>query len=159
MGTRINKRRFRRGLSLVDIMTAIVTLSVAVIGTANYRYYTALGAREAAVQTTAARIGLLLCENWRGVEGDETYDPTTYFGSDLPITVSSGPEKPEDFTLLGSYTVELNGGTYYVTLSWKDVHTGLRALNIVVAWTQRNQVGTNISNTDKLFALTTYTPN
>jgi len=137
-------------------MVAIVIILVALIGTTNFRYFSALDAKKAAARITAARIGLMLCENWRGLEGTETYDPATYFGSDLTITQSAGPNKPEDFTLLGSYTVTLNGANYYMTLSWTDVSTGLRALNIIVAWAQRSQGLSSITDVDKSFKLTTY---
>jgi len=156
MAAKINRSSFRRGLSSVDAMVAIAILSVGVMAATNYRYYAALDARKATVHTAAARIGQMLCESWRGVEGAEAYDPTTYFGSDLEITTSTGPDKPEDFTLLGSYTVRLNGVSYYVTMSWKDIYTGLRALNVVVAWVQREQVGSDIDGADKSFKLTTY---
>ena len=157
MVTKTNKRRFRRGLSLVDAMSAIVVLVVTVIGAADYRYYAALDERKATIQVGAARIGVLLCEGWRGVKGSDAYDPTTYSGSDLVITASSGPEEPEGFTLLGSYTVELNGGNYYTTLSWNDVYTELRALNVVVTWTLRGQEEVGFEEIDELFRLTTYT--
>jgi len=146
----------RRGFSLVSLMIAIVILLVALIGTSNFRYFSALDAQKAAARITAARIGLMLCESWRGLGGIETYDPATYFGSALTITQSAGPNKPEDFTLLGSYTVTLNGAIYYITLSWKDVSTGLRALNVVVAWAQRPQGLSSITDVDKFFRLTTY---
>ena len=149
--------RCRRGFSLVDIMISIVVLLVALIGTSNFRYYTALDSQKAAAKITAARIGLMLCESWRGLGGTETYDPATYFGSALTITQSTtGPDKPEDFTLLGSYTVTLNGANYYITLSWKDVSTGLRALNVVAAWAQRTQGLSSLNDADKSFKLTTY---
>ena len=156
MVSKKSETRCRRGFSLVDIMISIVVLLVALIGTSNFRYYTALDSQKAAAKITAARIGLMLCESWRGLGGTETYDPATYFGSALTITPSAGPNKPEDFTLLGSYTVMLNGANYYITLSWKDVSTGLRALNIVVAWAQRPQGQSSINDADKSFKLTTY---
>ena len=150
---------FRRGVSLLEIVIAIVILAVAVIGASGYRYYTALDARKAVMQSTAARIGLLLCESWRGLGGAETYDPTAHLGPELPITAGSGPAKPEDFTLLGSYAIVLNGANYYATLSWKDVSAGLRALSVVVAWAQRPQEEPSFEEADKLFKLTTYTSN
>jgi len=140
-------------------MIATVILVVAILGTSNFRYYCVLDAQKAAARTTAARMGLMLCESWRGLGGDETYDPATYFGSEMTIAQSTaGPSKPADFTLLGKYTVTLNSATYYTTLSWKDIGTGLRALNVVVVWAQRPQ-GTSISfsDADKTFKLTTYT--
>ena len=157
MVPRTSKIRCRRGYSLVDIMISIFVLLVAFIGTSNFRYYSTLDAQKATAKITAARIGLMLCESWRGVKGTETYDPTAHFGSTLTITQSiAGPDKPEDFTLLGNYTVTLNGANYYMTLSWKDVSTGLRALNIVVAWAQREQGTSSLNDADKTFKLTTY---
>lgn len=150
------KIRCRRGFSLVGIMIAIAILLVALIGTSNFRYYSTLDAQKAAAKITAARIGLMLCENWRGIGGTETYDPAAYFGTALTITPSIGPAKPGDFTLLGSYTITLNGANYYITLSWKDVSTGLRALNIIVAWAQREQGTSGLNDADKSFKLTTY---
>ena len=150
------KIRCRRGFSLVSIMIAIVIILVVLIGTSNFRYFTALDAKKAATRITASRIGLMLCENWRGLGGIETYDPAAYLGSDLTITASSGPAEPTDFTLLGSYTVTVNGANFYITLSWKDVSAGLRALNIIVAWAQREQGTSSLNGADKSFKLTTY---
>ena len=150
------KIRCRRGFSLVSIMIAIAILLAALIGTSNFRYYSALDAKKAAAKITASRIGLMLCENWRGLGGAETYDPATYLGSDLTITASSGPSEPTDFTLLGSYTVTVNGANFYITLSWKDVSAGLRALNIIVAWAQREQGTSSLNDAEKSFKLTTY---
>ncbi len=150
------KIRRRRGFSLVSVMIAIVIIMTALVGTSNFRYYSTLDAQKAAAKITASRIGLMLCENWRGLGGVETYDPSTSLGSDLTITTSTGPAKPADFTLLGSYTITVNGANYYITLSWKDVSTGLRALNVVVAWAQRTQGVSSLNNADKSFKLTTY---
>jgi len=137
-------------------MIAIAILLAALIGTSNFRYYSALDAKKAAAKITASRIGLMLCENWRGLGGMETYDPAAYLGSDLTITASSGPSEPEDFTLLGSYTVTVNDANFYITLSWKDVSAGLRALNIIVAWAQRDQGSSSLNDADRSFKLTTY---
>ena len=150
------KIRCRRGFSLVSVMIAIAILLAALIGTSNFRYYSALDAKKAAAKITASRIGLMLCENWRGLGGIETYDPAAYLGSDLTITASSGPSEPTDFTLLGSYTVTVNGANFFITLSWKDVSAGLRALNIIVAWAQREQGTSSLNDTDRSFKLTTY---
>ena len=157
MVPKTSKIRCRRGFSLVSVLIAMAILLAALVGTSNFRYYSTLDAQKAAAKITAARIRLMLCESWRGVKGIETYDPTAHFGSALTITQSTtGPDKPVDFTLLGNYTVTLNGANYYITLSWKDVSTGLRALNIVVAWAQRTQGTSSLNDADKSFKLTTY---
>jgi hypothetical protein len=104
----------------------------------------------------------MLCESWRGIQGSSNYNPAACLGSDITVIQSEGPDKPDDFTLLGSYIIALdeqdegaNGADYFVTLSWKDIKPGLRALNIVVAWAQRGQNG--FENTNKTFTLTVYT--
>ena len=161
----INKRhRYAAAMTLVEVMGAILILSVAVIGASAYRYHSALDARKADETATATRIALLLCENWRGVSGavsgDEVYDAEDYFAHGLSFDAcGQGPEVPADFTALATYTVELNGITYHTTLSWKDVAAGLRALNVVVAWNQRGtgSGSTDFAHADKSFRLTTYT--
>ncbi len=144
------------GFTLVEAMITILILSIAVIGTSGYRYHAALDAQKAAMHMTAARVTLLLTESWRGVKGDETYDPIAHLGSDLVITTGDSTTV-EGFNLLGGYTVVANGVNYYVTLSWKDVGTELRILNVVVTWIQRDQGQTGSYYADKSFELTTYT--
>jgi hypothetical protein len=138
-------------------MIAITILVTALIGTSNFRYYSTLDAKKAEAKITASRIGLMLCESWRGLGGIETYDPVANLSSDLSITASTGPDEPGDFTLLGSYSVTVNSANFYITLSWKDVSTGLRALNIIVSWAQREQSTSSLNDADKSFRLTTYT--
>ena len=153
---RTSRIRCRRGYSLIGIMISIIIFLTALIGTSNFRYYSTLDAQKAAAKITASRIGLMLCENWRGLGGIETYDPVAYFGSDLTFTASSGPAEPGDFTLLGSYTTTVNSANFYITLSWKDVSAGLRALNIIVSWAQREQGQSSLNDADTIFKLTTY---
>jgi len=106
---------------------------------------------------------LMLCESWRGINGDVTFDPTALCGSDLNIgMLDANLDKPLDFNLLGSYTVVLDTNDsynidYYATLSWKDVQPGLRALSVVVAWAQRDLGVDGIGGVDKSFRLTIYT--
>jgi len=161
MDSTVSKIRCRRGMTLVGTMVAVVILLIAVIGTSSFRYYSAMDTRRADAQTAASRIALTLCESWRGINGDVTYNPITHLGTNLAITQSTaGPDKPSDFTLLGSYAVdvdEVHGVTHYATLSWKDVQPGLRALNVVVAWAQRGPGVDGTENVDKSFRLTIYT--
>jgi len=167
--------------TLVEIMLSVAVLLVAVIGASGYRCYAGLDARKAKTHITAARIALLLSESWRGVKGSETYDPVLHLSPDLSITANTmyqfdstsyviiGSAAAEGFTPLGIYTVVSNNANdvYYATLSYKDVSTGLRALNVVVAWPQAGQRAptTSVSKTTgatvgyKLFKLTTYTEN
>ena len=76
----IKRSKSTAAFTIVEIMEAMVILLIAMIGASGYRYYAALDARKAAMQATAARIGLLLCESWRGVEGTETFRDATRGG-------------------------------------------------------------------------------
>ena len=158
-----SKIRCRRGVSLVGTMVAVTILLIALIGTSSFRYSAALDGRKAKAQTTAARIALMLCESWRGINGDVTFDPIELDGSDLKIdTLDASLDKPLDFNLLGSYAVVLETDEsynidYYATLSWKDVQPGLRALNVVLAWAQRDLGVEGIKGADKSLRLTIYT--
>jgi len=144
-------------------MVAVTVLLIAFIGTSSFRYCAALDGRKAKAQTAAARIVLMLCESWRGINGDVTFDPTELCGTDLTIdTLETDLDKPLDFNLLGSYVVVLdtndsNHINYYATLSWKDIQPGLRALNVVVAWAQQDLGIDGIKGVDKSFRLTIYT--
>lgn len=152
------------GFTLVEVMAAILILLVAVIGASGFRYYAALDCRRAAMQTTGARVGLLLCENWRGLSDPNTFDPVAHFGSELAITTVAETSmleyhyKSADFTLLGAYRVTANSISYYAVLSWKNVGSGLRALNVVVVWPLQGQIDSDYLDyyACKSFKLTTY---
>lgn len=164
MVSRTCKDGYRRGFSLVDTMVAVVILLIAVIGTSIFRYNAALDGRRFNSHTSAARIGLMLCESWRGINGDTTFDPIQLSTSDLKIgqSTQSVSDVPSDFNLLGRYTVTMNdvhGVDYHTTLSWKDIQTGLRALNVVVAWAQRSPDQDGVMNVDKSYRLTVYAHN
>ncbi len=108
MVLKTSKIRYRLGMSLVDTMVAVTILLIAFIGTSSFRYCAALDGRKAKAQTAAARIVLMLCESWRGLNGDVTFDPTELCGSDFNIdTLEANLDKPFDFNLLGSYVVVL----------------------------------------------------
>lgn len=150
------------GFTLVDSLISVSVLLISIIGTSSMRYYSVLDGRKAHTQIAAARIALTLCESWQGLKGNINYDPVANLNSIVSASVSQGPDKPSDFTLLGSYKIILdssdnnaNGADYFATLSWKDIQPGLRALNVTVAWAQRGRK--NFNNTDKTFTLVTYT--
>ncbi len=161
MGAKADRIRRHRGVSLVSTLVAVVILLIALIGTSSFRYCAAMDARRADAQTSAARIALMLCESWSGVNGAITYNPVVQLDDDLVVTQSTtGPAKPSDFTLLGTYKVVLkdfHGVNHYATLSWKDVQPGLRTLNVVVAWAQRGAATNGVENVDKSFKLTVQT--
>ncbi len=151
----------RTGITLIEVMAAIVIITIAVLGASGYRYYSTLDARKAAVQSTAARVALLLSENWRGLGYDrvDTYDPSSYLGSDIDIKIGYSPvglDYPSGFdNYLGPYEIVVNNAHYWAALSWRQDAAGLRTLNTVVAWAQRPASSDSIT-LDKTFKLTTF---
>lgn len=127
-------KKTRRGFSIVEVVVASAALLVMVVGSSAYRYLSSLDERRALMQSTASRIGLFLCEAWRGGNGNSAFNPTVYVGADMTIEYGTGPAKSADFTLLGSYTVTLDNVPYAVTMAWKNENTGLRALNVIIGW-------------------------
>ena len=158
MDAKLDTHKFRSGASLIDVTVAIVVLTIAAIGTSNYRYYCTMDSRRADMRIAAAQAGNLLCENWKGIKGDQSYDPVTQLGGELTITKSNGPKEPEGFNRIESYRIELNGDSYYTTLAYKDIYGGLRALNVVVSWSPRDFEGVYVDGDEsyQLFRLTSY---
>ena len=108
-----HSNRLRAGMSLVETMCSITVLVVAVTGTSAYSYKASLDSRKAQMRMTATRHAMLMCESWRGVGGDATFDPATYFGSDLNISTPSQWDGTHfvvsGFTPLGTYAVDSDG--------------------------------------------------
>ena len=143
------RRKRASGVNLIEVMAVTAILTITVVGTSGYRYYSSLNAHWAREQITAARLGQLLCGSWAGVEGDETYDPEEHLESDLEVDVLSPPDSlPPAFVLLGSYRITIEGVAYDCTLAWKDVTPELRAIWVSVKWDWREE---DLSNPDKAF--------
>jgi hypothetical protein len=143
-------------MSLMQIMLATAILAIAVVGASGYRYYAALDARRASARVTAARIALMLCETWRGQDGSDSFAPASCFSSSELISDAAGPSAPVDYTALGSCSVSLNGFTYYVTCSWRDVNSDLRAMNVLIWWPSAGAAASSVAACDQSFSLTTY---
>ncbi|HUW20853.1 MAG TPA: prepilin-type N-terminal cleavage/methylation domain-containing protein [Sedimentisphaerales bacterium] len=168
----VKRPKCQAGLTLVEIMIATVVLVIVVLGTSAFRYNAALGAREADLRMTAARIAVLLCESWQATSDPNLFEPVANLSSDLAITrifrsgeidaaAIGGPEDPA-FILFGGYKILIDRVDYYAILSYSYISTGLRALNVTVLWPGGHQayVGKVNSmpnrNTYKSFRLTTY---
>lgn len=149
-------RQKHSGLSLTDTVLAIVMVALVVLGTGQFKYYAMRDARKATVQVAAGRIALLLCESWHGTGGDPNYDPVAHLGSDITITPAESSAEPNEFTLLGSYLVSVDGVTHHVTASWRDISSRLRALNVTVLWPDGLEAADGNEPASKVFELTTY---
>lgn len=152
----MNYNRFAPGLSLIEIVISMVIIGLGVLGTISLRYQSSLDATRAEVGINASRTALMLTETWHGTGGSTTFDPLTLLGSDLDIEADAGPTKPNGFTLLGKYRIELNDASYYSTLSYKDIGASLRALNVIITWQRKGIEDAAVDDSDESYALTTY---
>jgi len=125
------------GFTFVEVMGAILVLTIAVLGASAYRYHATLDTRRADLQTTAARMASLLCETWRATDDPNTFDPAAYFKTEMAIDsmdIHDGPRALTGLQTLGTYKIIANGVDYRTVLFWRDVAPGLRALSVIVVW-------------------------
>lgn len=149
MSIKANQKKRRCGLTMIEIVVAMVIIVVAVTGAMGYRYYSILDARKARVKITAARVGSMFLESWKGTGGrsvpEDAFDPKNFdFGSKLIVSGSGGTAVgiPGGFIPFGAYAVSTDGSNYYAALSYSDdAGTNLRTLNIAVAWPQKYPSG------------------
>jgi prepilin-type N-terminal cleavage/methylation domain-containing protein len=134
--------RLRAGVSLLEVLVAMVVLSVGMLGASGFRYYTAIQSKRAQASFNAIRAAQALLDTWCGLYGDEGYLPENHLSPLLTVSPSvSGPVAPTGYTILGTYEVLVDDVTYYATLSYNDFESGYRTLNIVIAWRDDYQAG------------------
>jgi len=159
------EKRHQSGLTIIEIMIATVIFLITVLGTSALRYHSTMAAHKARLQATAARTALLLCETWRGLADPNDFEPDTYFGSladesTLDINkldgLPEGIDLPLGFRLYGVYEVSIDNINYYAIFCWKQIESGLKALNVTMAWNQRDYTSEHFGPPDKLFSLTSY---
>jgi hypothetical protein len=150
MRTPANRRGFRDGTSLVEVMLSLLVFMVVVLGSAHYRYLTALTTRNAEEQLTGADLAATLLGTWQGMSGSVSFDPCTGLSPYLTISVATGDSAPNDYTLLGAYDVVVDSRTYRSTLYWRDVESDLRELGVTVSWPLDGE------EQQRTFQLTTY---
>ncbi len=124
-------RKNSSGLTLIEVMVAITVIVIGVLGAMMYRYHSALDARKADIKIGAARVGLLLLEDWKGRHGITL--PSDIVETDLNVTGSGG-----------NYTVTLGGGTgatynAILTTTPDSLDGSMKELRVEVFW---NRSGT-----------------
>ncbi|MHC4623483.1 MAG: type IV pilus modification PilV family protein, partial [Planctomycetota bacterium] len=138
------KARRTSGLTLIEVVVAILVIAIGVLGAIGYRYWCALDARRADVQITAARLGSALLESWKAGGGfapsepENNYDPED-LAFEPEVTISASGTGPGGFNdVFGNYLIVANRANYYATLSYQDAAGEPRCLNVAVAWMPRN---------------------
>ncbi len=147
------KNKCISGLSLVEVMLAMVVIMFAVIGAIGFRSFCAMDAAKADEKISAARIASALIESWKGTGGDGDYDPFSQYGYELEISSSDdGLEVPEEFTEVGMYRIVSGGEDYFATLAYKDDATDVepRILNVSVLCPHDREDNTQAGQSAKL---------
>jgi len=135
------RKKQNRGVTLIEVMVASLAVFVIFIGVMNFQYYCAVAARKADVRATAARLGLLLLEDWKTAGGDADYVPVSVFGPAgldiLDIEDSTiGPVGLNNVIIAGSSMITIGNTEYCVTLSYDDGINdpqGPQMLNVTIA--------------------------
>ena len=119
--------KFGGAVTLIEIMVAMVILTIAALGALSYQYHAAGHALIARAQIAATRTAQLLLEDWKSTGGSEEYAPNTLavgFSSPLPIPAKW---KNVNAQVLGNplndavYAVTTNDLPMQVMLEFKDI--------------------------------------
>ena len=81
----IKRAKFAPAATLIEIIIAILILSIAALSTSGFRYYSALDTRKADVQLTAARLASLILSTWKGSGGYSGYSKYDLIGGFDPL--------------------------------------------------------------------------
>lgn len=152
------RKKQNRGVTLVEVMVASLAAFVIFIGVMNFQYYCAAAARKADIRATAARLGLLLLEDWKTEGGSADYDPVSVFGPagldilDIGESDIAGPVGLDNEIIAGPCMITFGNTEYCVTLSYEDgvIDPIPQMLNVSVA--NRSISG----ELDKPISITTY---
>lgn len=107
MVERKSKTKVRRGVTLVEVMTATAVMAAGTIGALSFQYHASGHSKIARSQICGTRTAQLLLEDWMSTGGSEEYDPT-----ELGLGFSSGN---------GQYSITVDEVPMIVRLAWKDI--------------------------------------
>jgi prepilin-type N-terminal cleavage/methylation domain-containing protein len=142
-------RKRNRGVTLIEVMAALVIALVIAIGVMSYQYACAQHARMTDVRVTGSRIGLLFLENWVAVGGIDDvgiYNPIDRLGFLDPEPPIPPGNIVSDVDLSGvpglgttfrSYGVFTNGTWFWIKMSYDEeigVDNSIRELGVSIAW-------------------------
>jgi len=81
----IKRTKFSRAATLIEVMIAILILSIAAVSASGFRYYAAKDALRADVQITAARLASQILSGWKGSGGYSGFSKYDFIGGDDPL--------------------------------------------------------------------------
>lgn len=93
----IKRAKFARAATLIEIIIAILILSIAVLSTSGFRYHSTINTRKADAQLTATRVASLILSTWKGNGGNSGYSKYELLGVD--------PLDPNDYDIDYDYDI------------------------------------------------------
>jgi prepilin-type N-terminal cleavage/methylation domain-containing protein len=146
----IKKPRSRNhGVTLIELVVAILIIAIVSVGAINYQYFGTRLAQRADAEITATRTARLILDNWKKKGGDENF---SLIDLDMGFTKPAGKSY---------YLITVSQLPLTVTLAWQDVTVdaaagvGLRQLQVTIQWRKDYQVG-DVGATDPSYITTTY---
>ncbi len=143
-------RRFPRyGVTLIEMVLAVLIVSIIVAGAMNYQYFSTRMAKRANAELTAARTAALLMENWKSIGGDEFFNPVN-----LNMGFTQVPNSDR-------YHVTADDLPMTIDLSWGDegvdavAMTTLRRIQVEIRWRSDYRDDT-IRQDDPVYSVATY---
>ena len=139
-----------RGITLVEVIVAMVVLTIASLGALSYQYHAAVQAKVGNSQVTATRTAQLLLEDWKSTGGSTQYKPST---------LELGFEQQNDLSY--GYFITVDGLPMYINLAHKDVAYDdsagitLREISVTTRWRKDYKEG-RIATDDTSLVLSTY---
>ncbi len=145
------RKKQNAGLTLIEVMIAMVVLVIIALGALSYQYYAALHARAALAQMTASRTAQLLVDDWKSAGGSATYNPTNL---NLGFT---------DSDLDGAdYEITVDNLPMYMNLSYNNIELDdeaqitLRKITVRVNWRNDHRIPTGRAEEEASMELSTY---
>ncbi len=145
----LKKGVYPNGITLVEVVITILVLAIISLGATGYNVYAMNQARTGNVKMAAARLGILLLENWKSHGGDTLYDPET-----LDLDIVEVEDQPD------MYLAVVDDMSFYLTLSSEDIGSNettgviLRQLGVLVKWRADYQQGVPESSDPETVFLT-----
>ncbi len=135
----VKRSKFAAAVTLIEVMIAILILSITALATSGFRYHAATNARVADVQITAARLASLLLTGWKcsgGYSGYSKYDliggvdPLDPNGYDIEYDYDTYDAADYDYDIDDPNSIEFCPGlTIYDNAPGPAVPDGFNALD------------------------------
>jgi len=138
-----------RGVTLLELILAVLILTIVSVGTISYQYFATRMATCADAEITATRTARLVLDNWKKAGGDENFDP---------ISLNAGFQTTG---ISNQYLITVNNVPMTLNLAWLDVMyddvagVTLRQIQVTVQWRSDYQAQ-EVRPTDPTYTMTTY---